>query len=274
MRTVRYELLRPGELISERERCPVAYLPVGPLEWHSAHMPLGVDALLATNVALRTAERVGGVVLPTLYVGTERERPPEMAHDLGFSQDDYIVGMDFPANVLSSLYFHEEILALVLREYLQLLIRQKYKLIVVVNGHGALNHVQTLERVCKEFTAISPARVMLAMSWATHGVFEFGVGHADAGETSDMMALYPESVDLAQLPPTSQPLRNQDWAIVDADTFRGHPTPDHTVRSECDPRRQASTELGRRSLQLAVDELVEIVKHALQSLAPSRNDAP
>jgi creatinine amidohydrolase/Fe(II)-dependent formamide hydrolase-like protein len=109
---------------------------------------------------------------------------------------------------------------------------------------------------------------MLAVSWATHGVFEFGVGHADAGETSDMMALYPESVDVTQLPPTSQPLRNVDWAIVDSDTFRGRPTRDHTVRPDCDPRTRASAELGKRSVQLAIDELATSVQQALQSLAP------
>ena len=34
MRTVQYELMRPGELLAEKERFSVAYLPVGPLEWH------------------------------------------------------------------------------------------------------------------------------------------------------------------------------------------------------------------------------------------------
>lgn len=34
MRTVQLELLRPGEIMAERERCSIVYLPVGPLEWH------------------------------------------------------------------------------------------------------------------------------------------------------------------------------------------------------------------------------------------------
>ena len=33
MRTVQLELLRPGEILAERERCSIVYLPVGPLEW-------------------------------------------------------------------------------------------------------------------------------------------------------------------------------------------------------------------------------------------------
>ena len=156
MRTVRFELLRPQEIVSERERCPVAYVPVGPLEWHSLHMPVGTDALNAGAVAQRVAERVGGVVLPTLYWGTERERPPGVARDLGFEREDYVVGMDFPNHALKSMYCPEEVLALLVRERLQELIALEYRLIVVVNGHGAVNHMSTLQRLSVEFTACSP----------------------------------------------------------------------------------------------------------------------
>ena len=61
MRTVRFELLRPGELLEEMKRFSVAYLPVGPLEWHGPHMPFGTDPLDAQAVALGIAEKIGGV---------------------------------------------------------------------------------------------------------------------------------------------------------------------------------------------------------------------
>ena len=266
MRTVRYELLRPQELVAERERCPVAYLPLGPLEWHSLHMPLGTDALNAGAVAREVAERVGGVVLPTLFWGTERERPAEMLEDLGFARDDYVVGMDFPANLIKSLYCREEVFALLVREMLRLLVDSDYKLIVIVNGHGAANHLEALERLCKEFTARSPATVLLTIAFPTGGHFEFGIGHADALETSLMMALYPESVDMGELPPLPSPLISRDWGIVDSDTFRGNPTPDHTLRSTADPRLQASPELGRQAFEDSIDEIAGTVCAALSDL--------
>lgn len=34
--SVQYERLRPAQIVSEREACPVAYLPIGTLEWHGA----------------------------------------------------------------------------------------------------------------------------------------------------------------------------------------------------------------------------------------------
>ena len=53
MRTVQLELLRPGEILAERERCSIVYLPVGPLEWHGPAMPYGTDALLAQETRLQ-----------------------------------------------------------------------------------------------------------------------------------------------------------------------------------------------------------------------------
>ena len=44
-----------------RERCPVAYLPLGTLEWHGLHNPVGLDALKAHALAVRCARSGGGV---------------------------------------------------------------------------------------------------------------------------------------------------------------------------------------------------------------------
>src|SRR4051794_30361016 len=155
MRTVRFELLRPTEIIAEKERFPVAFQPLGPLEWHGPHLPYGTDPLHAETVAQRTAQAIGGVVMPTLYWGSERERNPQALRDLGFKGDEWIVGMDFPHNSMKSLYSMEDVFALVIRARLELVIAQGYKLIVLVNGHGATNHLATLDRLAKEYTGLT-----------------------------------------------------------------------------------------------------------------------
>lgn len=48
---------------------PVAYLPLGTLEWHGPHMPLGADGIQSKELFVRVAEKVGGVVLPILFMG-------------------------------------------------------------------------------------------------------------------------------------------------------------------------------------------------------------
>ena len=110
MRTVQLELLRPGEILAERERCSIVYLPVGPLEWHGPAMPYGTDALLAQSLARCAAERTGGVVMPTLFIGTERERPASILRDKGFENPErlYVLGMDVPKNSMKSFYARED----------------------------------------------------------------------------------------------------------------------------------------------------------------------
>ena len=65
----RVELLSP-EQIEERLRVrSVVYIPLGTLEFHGPHLPVGLDALTAHRVCLEAAGLGGGVVLPPVYQG-------------------------------------------------------------------------------------------------------------------------------------------------------------------------------------------------------------
>ena len=261
-REVRFELLRPSQLIAERERCPLAFLPLGPLEWHGPHLPFGTDPLIAQEVAVRLARELGGTVLPPLFVGTERERSPEMLRNIGFQGDEYIVGMDFPGLPLHSLYLPEEVLAIIVRSYLDLLAHRGYRLIVLLNGHGAENQIQTLERLATEYTNTSPARVLLLMPVSrTRGDY-FNGSHATRVETAIMQRI-TDSVDLSALP--SGPLSNTELAIVDESTFQGHPNSDFTVRSEDDPRLATGAE-GEEHVVAIVADLAKVIEAELADL--------
>ena len=262
LRTVCLEWLRPAEIAAERERCPLVYLPIGPLEWHGLHLPYGTDALNAGVVAREAARQTGGVVLPTLFCGTERERPADKLKSLGFDENAFVVGMDFPGNLLPSLYFPEEVLALIVRAHLDLLSQLGYRLVVLVNGHGARNQVETLKRLSKEYNARGKTRVLAVFAFP--GPDAPIVGHADAYETSIILAINPESVDLSQLPPPGTPLFFASTGIVDAASFQGHPTPDHSLPEAADPRLQASAEWGEKILKQTVAGVAAAVRQALQ----------
>jgi creatinine amidohydrolase len=261
-REVRFELLRPAQIAAARAGCSLVFLPVGPLEWHGPHLPLGTDPLNAQEVSLRLAREVGGVVLPPLFLGTERERRPEMLRSIGFGGDEYIVGMDFPANAMKSLYCPEEVLAVAVRSYLDLLVAQGYRLIVILNGHGAENQIQTLDRLAVEYSHTRPARVLMLMPTARAVGDYFNGSHASRGETSILRAI-TDSVDLGALP--EGPLKNIAHAIVDGPTFEGSPTPDHTVRAEDDPRL-ATAEEGERRIVEIVAELAGTIREELKRL--------
>lgn len=232
MRTVQLELLRPGEILAERERCSIVYLPAGPLEWHGPAMPYGTDALLAQSLARCAAERTGGVVMPTLFIGTERERPASILRDKGFENPEqlYVLGMDVPKNSMKSFYAREDMFAVIVREHLRLLVQQGYRLIVIVNGHGAWGQTSTLERLAVEFSNETPSKVI---------------------------------VDLSQLPPRDVKLKYTGWGIADDCVFTGHPPADKCVVR--DPR-DAAPEKGEQFFQVALEHLCKQVTDAYQHL--------
>ncbi len=71
----RYERLRPAELRALAAAAPLAYMPIGPLEFHGEHLPTGVDWFEAHGLCLRAAARSGGVVLPPIVPRVRRARP-------------------------------------------------------------------------------------------------------------------------------------------------------------------------------------------------------
>jgi creatinine amidohydrolase/Fe(II)-dependent formamide hydrolase-like protein len=141
VRRVEYELMTPAEVVENRERCPVIFVPISPIEWHGPHLPLGTDGLHAHHVAVRAAPAFGGVVFPTVYAGTETVRPPgggpQSLGAIGFGDGERIVGMDFPANPVKSVYFEESAFGIAVREVARQLKRDPFGVIALVNGHGA-----------------------------------------------------------------------------------------------------------------------------------------
>jgi creatinine amidohydrolase len=269
MRSVEYELMRPREIAQERARIPLAFVPIGPIEWHGPHLPLGTDGLHARAVALETARRVGGVVLPTYFMGSETVRPAgpgaQSVTALGFAEDARIVGMDFPGFSVKSHYFEEGSFAVAVRELLRLLKADGYRLLVIVNGHGAVNHQRALRRLAAEESVLPTVRVEYAMAFLPAAPPLSDPGHAEKVETSILLAIHPELVDLAALPAKGVALRYADYGIVEGRAFDGAPTPDFTLRAEADPR-DASPALGAQVIRAEVDRLVEVVADRLHAM--------
>ena len=67
--SIRFEESGPEQVAALIERSPVAYVPLGALEWHGEHGPLGLDGIKAHHICERAAQRTGGVVFPTIFWG-------------------------------------------------------------------------------------------------------------------------------------------------------------------------------------------------------------
>ena len=267
-REIRIECLRPGQLNEEQERCPLVFVPIGPLEYHGPHLPVGMDAINATQCALEACRRLGkGVVHPTLYWGTERERPEWMLKSLGFKGSDWIVGMDFPAAIWKSHYYQEHLFALVVAGAMEMLIEGGYKVIVLVNGHGAWNQLETLDRLAKHYSHTTDSLVVWRLA-ATLDVTEKNLaGHADDFETSLMLyyqnAVYETDsmVDISQLPDKGVPIHYPDFSIVDGAGFSENPSPDRVVQT--DPR-EATADKGKGNFEEMVNLYIQLATDALK----------
>src|SRR3954452_823819 len=263
-----YEFMRPDQIVGARQAAPVAYIPVGPLEWHGPHLPLGVDGLHAHEAAVRAAARTGGVVLPTLFAGTETVRLPgagaQSLEPLGLPADARIVGMEFPGNPVRSTYFEESAFGIAVRQLVANLLASDYRVIVIVNGHGAVNHQTTLRRIAVESDLVGAQRVVYHLAFLPEPDAS-GPAHAARVETAIMLAIAPGQVRCDLLPPDGVPLRYADFGIVDARAFDGQPAPGLALPAAEHPR-VATPEMGEAILAAEGEALAQRVLGLLQEI--------
>ena len=228
-RAPRYEFMRPEEIDAVLKTSPVAYIPWGALEWHGLHNCIGLDALKVHSICLDAAKQTGGVVLPPVYAGFHTMKPYR-----GFKHT-----IEISAETIQRL----------LREYLEQLTDEGFKVLVVLMGHYGRAHVDAVIQVCEEFSKSHPDVTVLAFPEYLVAVDDGVRGdHAGAYETALMMHYYPETVDLSRLP-TGRAL------TVDEDGIGGD-----------DPREKATAQYGQWLAERIVQRLVERVKEALQGI--------
>lgn len=169
----RYAELHPDQIEAIVRQAPVAYLPWGALEWHGPHMPLGTEGFIAEAVAERTAQRTGGVVLPTTWL-------PITALPHRFSLS---IASDVMQRVWDGMF----------RE----LARAGFAVVVVLSGHTAPGHLLELMDAAEHAIEEYGLRVLAVPPLAL--VDEQMDDHAAHWETSLLLALRPRLVALERL---------------------------------------------------------------------------
>lgn len=231
MRTRKIEFLRPGEIDEELKKCPVAYLPVGFLEWHAEALPFGTDSLTAEYVALKSADITGGVVFPTVYCAAGR-----------FYREQC------PGRQVESFFFREEVFTALMRDYIRVLADHGYKTICIISGHLSPGFTDVLQFLCQEASRNMGVQAFFTHAWVPLDYPPYNVGHATVLETSVMMALC-DSVDLSSLPPRGVGLNCREHGFGDA-----HCTEDGCVNATDDPRN-ATKEIGLDILRIGIERV-------------------
>ncbi|HPY94792.1 MAG TPA: creatininase family protein [Clostridia bacterium] len=203
MEELEIRMLRPHQLKERMAVCPVAYIPLGVLEWHGEHAPFGADTLQAEGIA-RACAAQGGVVYPPLYYGLMQGRmetipslQPGILNYMGWERErfDYTRMMDSP-------YGERENYVRLLSHILNEAEAFGFKLAVFVCGHYPLiDMARAAVLLHMDARKFAGGKGMLAWAFADFLLvkdrYPKAGDHGANWETSHLMHLHPETVDLS-----------------------------------------------------------------------------
>jgi creatinine amidohydrolase len=200
----RWEKMMPKDLKKALATVPVAYLVISPLEWHGEAMSFGTDPAIGTEVAELAWRKTGGVLIPTLYLGSETEYK-----DIVSGEIVSYWGMEWATKEINhgSIYVGNYIVDLVLQDMLKQIEREGFKACVLVSGHGGWEYVKVLSEYEKRYTD-RPMKVfyrnLIEMKRPENLSFKGSGGHADFAEASNLGAVDSTQVDKSLFGKTAQ----------------------------------------------------------------------
>jgi creatinine amidohydrolase len=226
----------------------VVMLPVGALEQHGPHLPLGTDALLAAAVARDVATGIDALVAPPINYGYK-------------SQPKCGGGQHFPGTTS----LDGGTLAAATCDIIAEFARHGVRNVVVVSGHYENQWFLTegIDLARRRAGAGSPLRVMRLEYWdflneeSLAGVFPdgfpgFALEHAAVIETSMMLHYYPDLVQMDKLPEVLPP----QFPPYDMYPAHAHWVPSSGVLSSA---KGASVEKGRLMIDAVCGRIAEAI---------------
>ena len=214
---------------------PIALWPVGAIEPHGPHAPLGTDTLISVGMCERAAARLDdAVVLPPLPFGVTR----------------------YGAAFAGAIGISEATLRAVVLDVATALDQQGFRRLVIVNNHFEPEQVATLRAAAEEAGALYLDLVRRHNVERLTDEFRRGSCHAGRYETSLVLADAPQLVDPAEasLPsnevdmPAAMAAGRTDFVAMGMD------------RAYCGAPAEATAEEGRATFETLTDMLVELVR--------------
>jgi len=252
MKKVRYEEMLPHEVVAARTEKPVAYLPIGGIEWHGEHNPLGLDTVKAHELCVRAAQKGGGLAMPALFWGESRESEL-LEFDYNVEQK-VTEKMHLPAENFAPGYmggvtpdqehaFYEQLLTHIYYQLKSL----GFRVIFVLCGHYPLSRYA--KKTSQEFMEKNPNIKIYTGIEAdpVRDIYPKGGDHAARWETAIMSTLRPELVNLSVL--------GNDKSVKPIGIYGE------------DPRCDDLKEFGAKVTQDIIDRMVSITDGMLKELA-------
>lgn len=182
-----YEEMKWPEIREVAKEDRVVILPVATIEDHGLHLPVITDVLITATICRKAAERIPNeiVLMPPQYHGYS-------PHHMDFPGPITIMGPTFIAYM---------------RDITKSLIHHGFKRILLVNGHGS--NAPWLETVARLTIVDYPHVLCALLNWwdipevvdavkAQRTSERGGTSHAGELETSLMLAIRPDLVDMSK----------------------------------------------------------------------------
>jgi creatinine amidohydrolase len=168
----RLEELFPAELEVRLAETPALFVPIGTIEWHGHHLPLGLDVLKARAVAEAAAERCGGTVAPSTWLAAG--------------------GVPFP----HTLKLAGSLVERLLTEVVVQLAEDGFRVVALVNGHYGLENTLVTKRAAADTMRRTDATVLAVADYEL--LIEEGArgDHAGEWEAALLFAVRPDLVRL------------------------------------------------------------------------------
>ncbi|NND34363.1 MAG: creatininase family protein [Saprospiraceae bacterium] len=230
----RLERQIPERIYAALKEKSIIYLPLGAIEWHGLHLPIGLDSLTSHGICLRAAEKAGGLVMPPLYYG--------MTGSIGHH----------PWTILLE---EENTFLAILRDTLRRLEAFDVELAVIFTGHFGRRQLAALDQLQREWSDENHEMKLITLSINQCPNAKMMGDHGAIFETSILSQLHPDMIHLNKLPglekhPANDP-NGDSWGPHRRD-------PDNILFGVLgdDPRdydQQKAEELYRTILQWVVD---------------------
>jgi len=171
MTIYRLEMQFPDQVQARLAAVPVIVQPLGTLEWHSFHLPLGLDGLVGQALGEQIADRLDAVLAPVSYWAAG--------------------GVPYPYTLKFSAALIEPLLVATFEAFAEM----GFRVIVAMTGHFGLEQTLVLKRAA--LTVMERASVTILALTEYDLVTDVYTGdHAGIGETSLLWAVHPELVRL------------------------------------------------------------------------------
>ncbi len=241
--------LKASELNALAKQDAVVIIPVASTEQHGPHLPTQVDCLLAGEIARRAATKAAPaavIVTPVIWTGLA-----EHHMSLGAT-----ISLDFA-----------EFFA-VLRGVCRSVIRHGFRKVLLLNGHGG--NIAALTVAVNELAVELKAPIATTTYWllaqpAFAKILErqANVRHACEAETSMILALKPELVDMALAANAVGPTAKEIVDVIGSTAaHRWQSFKSRTNHGAIGDPRAASAEKGERLLEAAADAVAKLITNA------------